>query len=93
MPGLMMSRTFGDDLAHQHCGVIENPELNKLDLKSHFCALVVASDGVFEKLSNKEVGSILGRYSKTKDAKKAAFEIVQFSKNAWLNVRRIKNEK
>lgn len=87
MPGLMMSRTFGDGMAHKHCGVIENPELNKTEMKPNFSGVVVASDGVYDKLGNVEVGKILGRYAESKDAKKAASEIVKFSKNAWLNVK------
>ena len=87
MPGLMMSRTFGDGMAHQFCGVIENPELNKTQMRQNFGAVVVASDGVYDKLSNAEVGKILSRYAAGKEAKKAAIEIVKFSKNAWLNVR------
>ena len=87
MPGLMMSRTFGDDMAHQHCGVIENPELNRTILTKNFKCLIVGSDGVFEKLTNFEIGKILTRHMGSKDAAKAAQEIVKFSKNAWLNVR------
>jgi serine/threonine protein phosphatase PrpC len=47
----------------------------------------VGSDGVFEKLTNFEIGKILTRHMGSKDAAKAAQEIVKFSKNAWLNVR------
>jgi len=90
MPGLMMSRSFGDGLAHENCGVIENPELKVTKIEDDFCCIVVASDGVYEKLTNEEVAEILSGFIESRDADKAAKEIVRVSKLAWINVR-IKN--
>lgn len=54
IPGLAMSRSFGDYVAST-VGVISDPELiyHKMNSKCGF--LVIASDGVWEFLSNEEV--------------------------------------
>jgi serine/threonine protein phosphatase PrpC len=60
VPGLAMSRVIGDTVAHS-VGVVAEPEVSthELDEKDRF--LVVASDGVFEFLSNHDVARIVGR--------------------------------
>jgi len=58
-PGLMMSRSFGDEMAHEHCGIVCVPELKQVKMNDNVCCLVVCSDGVFEKLNNDQVGKIL----------------------------------
>ena len=58
VPGLAMSRSFGDYVAST-VGVVADPEVTyfKVDFDSGF--LVVASDGVWEFLSNEKVCEIL----------------------------------
>ena len=60
VPGLAMSRVIGDTIAHS-VGVVAEPEVSthELDVKDEF--LVVASDGVFEFLSNHDVAGIVGQ--------------------------------
>lgn len=60
VPGLAMSRVIGDTVAHG-VGVVAEPEVSthELDEKDRF--LVVATDGVFEFLSNHDVARIVGR--------------------------------
>ncbi|CAD8101873.1 unnamed protein product [Paramecium sonneborni] len=60
-PGLAMSRSFGDYVAST-VGVISDPELiyHKMNSKCGF--LVIASDGVWEFLSNEEVQQIICSY-------------------------------
>ncbi|CAK95219.1 unnamed protein product (macronuclear) [Paramecium tetraurelia] len=61
IPGLAMSRSFGDYVAST-VGVISDPELiyHKMTQKCGF--LVVASDGVWEFLSNDEIQHIICSY-------------------------------
>ena len=54
MPGLAMSRSIGDGLAHKY-GVIPDPEIKKYTLVDQDKIIVIASDGVWEFLTNHEV--------------------------------------
>ena len=60
VPGLAMSRVIGDTVAHS-VGVVAEPEVSTHELDERDRFLVVASDGVFEFLSNHDVASIVGR--------------------------------
>ena len=57
-PGLVMTRSFGDHLAHS-VGCSPYPELFAFKIGSKDRMLVVASDGVWEFLSNADVASIV----------------------------------
>ena len=57
-PGLAMSRSIGDRVAHQ-VGVIHEPEVLEVALREQDVFVVLASDGVWEFLSNDEVCSIV----------------------------------
>lgn len=57
-PGLAMSRSMGDQLAHQ-VGVISTPEIIGHTITSHDKYLVLGSDGLFEWLSNQHVAKMI----------------------------------
>ncbi|EGR31750.1 protein phosphatase 2c, putative, partial [Ichthyophthirius multifiliis] len=54
IPGLAMSRSFGDLIAAQ-CGVICEPDIKILDIQCEDKFIVIASDGVWEFLNNRDV--------------------------------------
>lgn len=54
IPGLAMSRSFGDYVASQ-VGVICEPEIQILDIKERHKMVLQASDGIWEFLDNDEV--------------------------------------
>jgi serine/threonine protein phosphatase PrpC len=54
-PGLAMSRSIGDEIAHT-IGVSENPEVFRFDLAPEDKFIVIASDGVWEFMTNEEIG-------------------------------------
>jgi hypothetical protein len=54
IPGLAMSRSLGDTVAHS-VGVVSAPELTTVQLGPEHRMLVVASDGLWEFMSNEEV--------------------------------------
>ena len=61
-PGLAMSRSIGDTLAHR-VGVSNIPEIMEFNISEvKPFALVVASDGVWEFMSNEQVKNILIKY-------------------------------
>lgn len=58
IPGLAMSRSFGDQVASR-VGVNAVPEMGELRLTKEDKVIVVASDGVWEFLENQEVANIV----------------------------------
>jgi len=54
IPGLAMSRSVGDTVAHT-AGVISDPEMTTVDLVPEDKVIVWASDGLWEFMSNQEV--------------------------------------
>jgi len=63
-PGLAMSRSFGDTAAHE-CGVISIPTIKTLELDPTVDAfLVLASDGVWDVMSEKKVRSLSLSFSR-----------------------------
>lgn len=61
MPGLAMSRSMGDGLAHEW-GVIPDPEITILEVTSQDQFIVIASDGVWEFLPNETIAEIVENY-------------------------------
>ncbi|VAI30303.1 unnamed protein product [Triticum turgidum subsp. durum] len=78
-PGLAMARAFGDFCLKNH-GLICTPEVyyRKLSEKDDF--LVLATDGIWDVLSNKEVVKIV---SSASDRSKAAKQLVDRAVRAW----------
>ncbi|OEL24198.1 putative protein phosphatase 2C 73 [Dichanthelium oligosanthes] len=78
-PGLAMARAFGDFCLKNH-GLICTPEVyyRKLSGKDEF--LVLATDGVWDVLSNKEVVKLV---SSATDPPKAARQLIDRAVRAW----------
>jgi serine/threonine protein phosphatase PrpC len=81
-PGLAMSRSLGDQIAHS-VGVISVPEVQQFILEEDDKIMVIASDGVFEFLSNEQIAEIILPYYKTNQPEQAANEIVKASFKKW----------
>lgn len=74
IPGLAMSRSLGDTVAHT-VGVEWEPEIKEWQLQKEDKILIVASDGLWEFLSNKQVlDTILPFYKKDKKRPEKAIE-------------------
>lgn len=71
-----MSRSIGDFIAHS-AGVIPDPEIMRFELNQDHKFIVIASDGVWEFLSNEEVGSIVYPYFKINSPEQAGNAIVR----------------
>lgn len=65
LPGLAMSRSFGD-LCAWRAGVIQHPEILEYKLCKDDRAIILASDGVWEFLSSEDVMNILIPYIEEK---------------------------
>ncbi|CAL4897263.1 unnamed protein product [Urochloa decumbens] len=78
-PGLAMARAFGDLCLKNH-GLICTPEVyyRKISEKDEF--LVLATDGIWDVLSNKEVVKMV---CSAKDPSKAARQLIERAVRAW----------
>ena len=82
-PGLAMSRSIGDTLAHK-IGVSDLPEIMEYNMNNvKPVAIVVASDGVWEFMNNEQVKGIVMKYRNSMDAYNCAKEIVEKSRQIW----------
>ena len=81
-PGLAMTRSFGDRVACK-CGVTVEPEVLEFDLSPQDCFIVLASDGVWDQMSNEEVGNIVMPYYEQRNAEKAAEQLVRAAFQKW----------
>lgn len=82
-PGLAMSRSIGDYVAHQY-GVSSDPELSIYEIQPEDQYIVIASDGVWEFLSNQEVVDTLLFGIQEDDYKKALGDLIDHAHNQWV---------
>ncbi|CAD8046750.1 unnamed protein product [Paramecium primaurelia] len=86
IPGLAMSRSFGDYVAST-VGVSCEPEIIHYRMNTNFAFLVVASDGVWEFFSNEEIQKIVVQYWQPNMTAKKLNEIcdhiVKLSTQRW----------
>lgn len=80
IPGLAMSRSLGDTVAHT-AGVISEPEMHNVTLTPEDKVLVWASDGLWEFMSNQEVIDIVEKYA---DPKEAVDKLVAEANARWM---------
>lgn len=93
IPGLAMSRSMGDLVACK-AGVHGEPEIKKYQLKQSDKIVVIASDGVWEFLSNDDVSFIFNEkvakivypFFANRNAEAAAEALVRESFFQWKNV-------
>ena len=82
-PGLAMSRSIGDALAHK-VGVSNIPEIMEFNINNvKPIAVVAASDGVWEFMTNEQVKNIINKYKFNQDAYSCSKEIVERARQIW----------
>jgi len=79
-PGTAFTRSLGDSVA-EALGVIAEPEIQEYELRPDDLFLVVASDGVYEFLTNQMVADIVFSNS---DVNKGCKEVVENAYEQWL---------
>ena len=83
VPGLAMSRSFGDEIAHT-VGVITEPEINEYLFAEEDKFIIIASDGLWEFISSDEcVGMIKDFYLKN-DIESALNYLYKESSKRWI---------
>ena len=81
-PGLAIARSIGD-LDAASLGVISEPEFCQKSIKKEMNFIVIASDGVWEYLDNKNVCHIVKGFFSNGKAKEASEELVKKSREIW----------
>jgi len=82
-PGLMMSRSFGDQSGHR-VGMTANPEVKHLTKGANQKYLILGSDGLWEKTTESFMVNTCKKHSKEKDAvEKICRELMSNSVNRW----------
>jgi len=82
LPGLAMSRSLGDLIA-QKCGVSHIPDIKTVPLTAEHQVLIVASDGVWEFLSNEKVLEEVKRFS-ADQIQEACEHLAALSWQCWI---------
>ena len=82
-PGLAMSRSIGDGIAH-NIGVSDIPDVLEFDVeKIKPIALVVASDGVWEFMTNDDVKNEVSNFFYSGDCDTCAKSICEKARAIW----------
>ena len=82
-PGLAMSRSFGDRVAHS-VGVSEEPEIKEYSFCEEDKFFVVASDGLFEFISSQDIVDIIKDYYLSGDIVGCCEYLYDLSRDKWM---------
>ena len=80
LPGVAFTRSLGDEIAHE-IGVTSCPESTIFELPQSRCAIVLASDGISEYLSDKDCLNVLHEFD---DPAAAANKLVSMATQRWV---------
>jgi len=83
-PGLAMSRSLGDSLAHDVCGVSASPEVRVVPLRPEDKALLICSDGIWEVISPQEAAELVEEFQPWQ-CMEAARKLADEAIKRWLN--------
>ena len=83
LPGLAMSRSFGDEIAKK-VGVLSEPEVKIFPYNNDDKFIVIASDGLWEYVSNDEVIEIVGKFQEKNDCDGAVSKLYEISRERWV---------
>ena len=83
IPGLAMSRSFGDEIAHG-IGVICEPEIKEKIIDDDIKFFVVASDGVWEFISSQECVDIVSKFYECNNVDGALVALAEESRKRWI---------
>ena len=83
IPGLAMSRSFGDEIAHT-VGVITEPEINEYYFLEEDKFIIIASDGLWEFISSDECIQMVKEYYLKNDIDGALSYLYKESSKRWI---------
>ena len=82
LPGLSMSRSFGDKIG-KDIGIIVDPIINEYNLNSDVKYIVMASDGLWEFMTNEKIMEIGNRFYAMNDPDNFCQILLKISKELW----------
>ena len=82
LPGLSMSRSFGDKL-YKDIGVIVDPLIKEYNLNKDVKYILIASDGIWEFLSNEQIMNIANKYYEMNDPDNLCQNLIGISTELW----------
>jgi serine/threonine protein phosphatase PrpC len=83
LPGIAMSRSFGDDIAHS-VGVISQPEIFEYNFENEDKFIILASDGIWEFISNEECVNVIKDYYLKDNIDDALNYLYKESSKRWM---------
>ena len=83
VPGLAMSRSFGDEVAAS-VGTISEPVIEEFDITNDDKFIIIASDGIWEFISSQECVNIIKDFYIKKDLKGCLKYLLNESSKRWI---------
>ena len=83
LPGLAMSRSFGDDVAHM-IGVTSKPEIMEFKVNEEDKFILLASDGIFEFITSDEAVNMVKDFYLKEDINGALNHLYKISSQRWI---------
>ena len=83
VPGLAMTRSFGDRVAAT-VGVVSEPEIKEFNFDEGDKFMIIASDGIWEFISSQECVDIVSKYYEKGDLKTCCEYLYEESSKRWL---------
>jgi serine/threonine protein phosphatase PrpC len=81
-PGLAVSRSIGDIVAHK-CGVSYEPEVIDKDLEQDDCFIIIGSDGIWDAMGSTEAVGFVYDKLETGKRENSAVLLVEECRNRW----------
>ena len=83
IPGLAMSRSFGDEIAAS-VGTISEPEIEEYEITDDDKFIIIASDGIWEFIKSQECVEFIKDYYEKKDLKGCLKFLLNESSKRWI---------
>lgn len=83
IPGLAMSRSFGDEVAAS-VGTISEPEIKEFNMTENDKFIIIASDGIWEFISSNECVNIVKDYYLKNDISSCLTYLLNESSKRWI---------
>ena len=83
VPGLAMSRSFGDEVAAS-VGTISEPEIEEYEITEEDKFIIIASDGIWEFISSQECVDFIKDFYEKKDLKGCLKFLLNESSKRWI---------
>ena len=83
VPGLAMTRSFGDRVAAT-VGVISEPEIKEFDFDENDKFMIIASDGIWEFIQSEECINIIGKFYLNNNIEGCCEFLYNESKKRWI---------